>query len=523
MTAPDPLLTAAQMRAIERAAIESGATDGDSLMRRAGEACVRAALARWPGAARVVVLCGPGNNGGDGYVIARGLAERGATVSVFHLGDPAALPPDAAAARARWLAAGGGSAPLERAAEAGPCDLLVDALFGAGLGRAVGPEVSGPLRAVAARATLAVDGPSGLCLDTGRARGAARPAELTVTFHRAKRGHFLADGPALCGALEVADIGLAAFADRAGGAALPVVRPDAAALRRTGGHKYDHGHALVLAGGVGRGGAGRLAARAALRVGAGLATVGAPGAALIENAARLDAVMLRRCDGPEDLAALLADARITTVALGPGLGVGDRTVALAEAAVSARGARGVVLDADALTSLAAAPAARDALFAACRGGAVVMTPHWGEFRRLFPAIAEDCAAAPERGALRSRVDAAEAAARESGATVLLKGPDTVIAPPDGAAMLHAAVYDDAAPWLATAGAGDVLTGLIAGLLARGLPAPAAAAQGAWLHAAAARAFGPGLIAEDLPEALPHVLASLEVARAAPLGAAHRVG
>jgi NAD(P)H-hydrate repair Nnr-like enzyme with NAD(P)H-hydrate dehydratase domain len=252
-------------------------------------------------------------------------------------------------------------------------------------------------------------------------------------------------------------------------------------------------------------------------------TVGAPGAALIENAARLDAVMLRRCDGADDLGALLADPRITTVALGPGLGVGARTRACALAAVTARGASGVVLDADALSSFEDAPEERRALFDACCGGSVVLTPHWGEFRRLFPGIAERYGAAPERGALVSRVDAAEAAARESGATVLLKGADTVIAPPDGPASLHAAVYEQAAPWLATAGAGDVLTGLIAGLLARGLPAQRAAAQAAWLHVAAARSFGPGLIAEDIPEALPQVLKTLAIPSAATLGAGRCVG
>jgi hydroxyethylthiazole kinase-like uncharacterized protein yjeF len=513
MTAPPPLLTAAQMRQIEHRAIAAGAATGESMMRRAGEACVVAALRRWPGLARAVVLCGPGNNGGDGYVVASGLAAQGVAVTVFHLGDPDRLPPDAAAARARWFARGGGSAPLDRMAKAAPCDLLVDALFGAGLGRALDAAVDAPWRAFeaagGARAVLAVDGPSGLCLDSGRPRGPARRVDLTVTFHRAKRGHFLDAGPEHCGALEVADIGLEAFAQACDGPVLPLVGPDPRALAKRTGHKYDHGHALVLAGGVGRGGAARMAARAALRVGAGLVTLAAPGAALIENAARLDAVMLRRCDGVADLEALLSDGRITTVALGPGLGVGPRTTALAQAALVMRGGAGVVLDADALTSLADDPEARTALFAAARcSGGLVLTPHWGEFRRLFPVIATDSVAAPERGPLRSRVDAAEAAARASGATVLLKGPDTVIAPPDRPATLHAAAYDAAAPWLATAGAGDVLAGLIAGLLARGLPPAEAAGQAAWLHAAAARAIGPGLIAEDLPEALPTVLRSL---------------
>jgi hydroxyethylthiazole kinase-like uncharacterized protein yjeF len=227
MTAPAPLLTASQMRAVERAAIRSGATTGDALMRLAGAACVAAAERRWGRIGSAVVLCGPGNNGGDGYVIARGLSERGARVTVFHLGDPDALPPDAAAARARWREIGGTSAPLDRLAEAAPCDLLVDALFGAGLGRALAETVDGPWRAFeaagGAAGMLAVDAPSGLCLDSGRPRGPVRPADLTVTFHRAKRGHYLDAGPALCGALEVADIGLDAFASAFEGAALPFV------------------------------------------------------------------------------------------------------------------------------------------------------------------------------------------------------------------------------------------------------------------------------------------------------------
>lgn len=268
------------------------------------------------------------------------------------------------------------------------------------------------------------------------------------------------------------------------------------------GHKYAHGHALVLGGGVAKGGAARMAARAALRVGAGLVTLAVPPAALQENAARLDAVMLRPLPDAAALTAMLEDARLNALALGMGLGVGGRARELTLAALAAR--RGAALDADALTSFAEDPGT---LFAALHPGCV-LTPHGGEFARLFPDIAERLAAAPEAGPAFSRADAAREAAARAGCTVLLKGPDTVIADPGGGVLVHGALYGRAAPWLATAGAGDVLAGLIAGLTARGAPPADAAATAAWLHVEAARRAGPGLIAEDLPEALPGVFRDL---------------
>ncbi|RME16298.1 MAG: NAD(P)H-hydrate dehydratase, partial [Alphaproteobacteria bacterium] len=266
-------------------------------------------------------------------------------------------------------------------------------------------------------------------------------------------------------------------------------------------HKYAHGHALVLAGGPGHGGAARLAARAALRIGAGLVTVAAPHAALAENAAQLTAIMLREVDDGETLARLLSDRRFNALVLGPGLGR-ERARALVPVALAAR--RATVLDADALTAFAVAP---EALFEAIHPN-TVLTPHDGEFSRLFPDIAARLAARPEAGPAFSRLDAARAAAARSGAVVLVKGPDTVIARPDGRASVHLAAGARAAPWLATAGAGDVLSGLIAGLMARGFAPMSAAEAGAWLHVEAARGFGPGLIAEDLPEQIPAVLRAL---------------
>lgn len=257
-------------------------------------------------------------------------------------------------------------------------------------------------------------------------------------------------------------------------------------------HKYDHGHVLVLAGGPGRGGAARLAARAALRVGAGLVTVGCPHGALAENAARLDAIMLREVGDAGALARILDDPRITAVCLGPGLGVGPGSRALAETVLAS--GRAAVLDADALTTFEDDP---PALHDSLHDGAV-LTPHAGEFRRVFPRI--------DPGA--DREDAARRAAGVCGATVLLKGARTLVAAPDGALAVSDATGPAAAPWLATAGAGDVLAGLVAGLLARGLAPFEAASAAAWLHAECARGLGPGLIAEDLPEALPRVFRRL---------------
>ena len=492
------LLTSAQMRAIEQAAITAGSVTGEELMERAGRGVV-AALGE-EGAGRAVVLCGPGNNGGDGFVIARLLAERGWEVTAQLLGDPAAAGGDAARALARWRQGGGAVAPLDTAALPAQ-GLWIDALFGTGLSRPVEGAAAEAVTVMATRRAreggriVAVDIASGLCADSGRFLGPAFSPDLTVTFHRAKLGHYLAEGAR--GRLVVADIGLV----HDGSAAARLTGPEDIPAK-AGGHKYDHGHLVVAGGPPGFGGAARLAARGGLRGGAGLVTVACPAAAVAENAARLDAVMLRPLPDAAALAAMLKDERITALCLGPGLGTGARTRALVAVALEAR--RGCVLDADALTAFADTP---ETLLAATHPDCV-LTPHDGEFARLFPDLAAPLGEAPQRGPAWSRLDAARAAARRAGCTVLLKGPDTVIADPDGNAALNAAVYASAVPWLATAGAGDVLAGLIGGLMARGCTAWRAARAGAWLHVAAARQFGPGLIAEDLPEQLPAVLREL---------------
>lgn len=524
------LLTSAQMRATEGAAIESGAVSGAQLMERAGAAVVGAALAERPELAAgpwyAVVLCGPGNNGGDGFVIARLLHQRGWRVEVLFYGDAARLPPDARAMHDAWAALGPVTAlddPRRGLGDGGfgadAPDLIVDALFGTGLTRPLPQDAANALSGIGYWRErvrkwplfVAVDIPSGLCADSGRPLGTAARCDLTVSFHRAKPGHYLDQGPDHCGKrVVVADIGLPDTPVR--GAARLAGGDARIWLPKRRRHKYDHGHALILSGGLGRSGAARLAARAALRIGAGLVTVGAPATAMAECAAQLTAVMLRQVDDAGALCDLLMDERINAVCLGPGLGLGaatrDMVLSTLEMARGPRG-RGVVLDADALTQFSGLTGRPGDLFAlTAAADRCVLTPHDGEFARLFPDLASPLEAPATTGPAFSRLDAAREAAARAGCVVLLKGPDTVIAAPDGAAAIHPAAYARAAPWLATAGAGDVLAGMITGLMARGINPFSAACTAAWAHTEAALAFGPGLIAEDLPEALPAVLRAL---------------
>lgn len=520
------ILTTRQMRAVEAAAIKSGNVTGAALMERAGAGTVKAILDAWPeyrdaepaGRWHAIVLCGPGNNGGDGYVVARLLAQAGWQVDVLALGDPAGLPPDARAMHDRWCEIGTVQPLLPERGLFIQADLLVDALFGIGLSRPV--DALSPLfddiyealhnifagpRSPGLDRLVAIDVPSGLDADSGRQLCDPYDTkrleyDLTVTFQRLKPGHLLGEDAEMCGRLAVVDIGIDAWMTAAGDC-MRTAGPDVRLLKR-GGHKYDHGHALVLGGGPGRGGAGRLAARAALRVGAGLVTLGIPADALAENAARLDAVMLARIDDRGALGRMLGDARLNALCLGPGLGLSRAQELVPVALASGRAA---VLDADALSAFADGP---DALFAQLHRQ-VILTPHGGEFARLFPDLAQRLAAPVGEGPAFSRLDAVRLAAARAGCTVLLKGPDTVIATAEGRAAIAAAVGPDAAPWLATAGSGDVLAGIVTGLLARGFAPLEAAGTGAWLHAEAARRFGPGLIAEDLPEAFPAVFRQLQ--------------
>lgn len=487
------------MRAIELAAIESGEVSGLTLMERAGQGVVEAVLDLWPGACpNAVVFCGPGNNGGDGYVIARRLSEMGWKVTVW---APLAPVTQDARTNARiWADIGKVTTQFDPAIAEGA--IVIDALFGTGLARPIAEHFWRPISCAQSRGAriIAVDILSGLCSDTGqvRAEGAylGRGADLTVSFQTLKPGHLLLPAGAMTGAVRVVDIGLGArvaVQRESEQVITAVTKPQPGTLSKQSGHKFNHGHTLILSGGVGKGGAARLAARAALRVGAGLVSIACPPSALIENAARLDAVMLRPVKDATALQQCLEDPRITACCIGPGLGLGTRESACI-AAVLERGCP-TVLDADALTLIARDPMLRALVHSGC-----VLTPHAGEFARIWPELSEEGS---------SKTHATSLAARDIGAVVLNKGVDTVIATPTGQLAVHAALRERAAPWLATAGAGDVLAGLIAGLLARGYGAMDAAAFAAWMHVECARDFGPGLIAEDLPERLPQVLKRLE--------------
>ncbi len=484
------LLTSSEMAEADRLTIAGGIRSID-LMEAAGRAVAERA-ATLPGR-RVVVVAGPGNNGGDGFVAARLLAERGYSVRVALVGDRTRLKGDAARAAERWS---GGTETISPASLA-DCDTIIDALFGTGLDREVTAEPRAAIDAInAAEApVVAVDLPSGINGTTGAVMGAAVKAAQTVTFFRRKTGHVLLPGRIHCGAVHVADIGIPA-------SVLETIKPQAFAndpklwvgrfpVPQVEGHKYARGHAVVVSGGLTTSGAARLAARAALRAGAGLATIASPREALSVNEAASLAVMVRPVDGAAELADFLADTRRNAVVIGPGGGVGPAMQEQVAAALESDA--GVVLDADALTSFAGDLAGLAAMLSKRAGRATILTPHNGEFIRLFKAIHTD-------SNVKGKLEKARLAAKASGAIVLYKGADTVVASPDG----RASIADNAPAYLATAGAGDVLGGLIAGLIAQGMPGFEAASAAVWLHGEAAAAFGPGLIAEDLSEMLPAV-------------------
>ena len=494
------LLTTAEMAEADRLTI-AGGTAGIALMENAGRAVADAAGRLLQGRG-VVVVAGPGNNGGDGFVAARILAERGYTVRVAFVGERGRLKGDAALAAGRWSGSVLQAAPATITGQ----DLVIDALFGAGLDRAVEGLPRAMIDGVntSGAPVIAVDLPSGINGTTGAVMGAAVNATSTVTFFRRKTGHLLMPGRLHCGRLDVADIGIPA-------GVLDQIKPKAFAnepplwsgkfpLPQPEGHKYGRGHAVVVSGGVSTTGAARLAARGALRAGAGLVTIASPREALSVNAAGNLAVMVRPVDGWAELAEFLADTRRNAVVLGPGGGVGSAMREEVLAALASEAA--VVLDADALSSFSDQLAELAAGIGKNHGRGVVLTPHEGEFARLFKSIAGD----PK---VNSKLEKTRLAARQSGAMMLLKGPDTVVAAPDG----RASIAINAPSALATAGAGDVLAGMIAGLLAQGMAAFEAASAAVWLHGEAAREFGPGLISEDLPEALPPVYRRLFAALA----------
>jgi hydroxyethylthiazole kinase-like uncharacterized protein yjeF len=487
------LLTNAEMAHADQLAAASGIAT-IALMENAGRAVADAAEAMTRTRGAVAVLCGPGNNGGDGFVAARLLKQRGYVVRVYLLGHRTQLKGDAAEMAERW---DGTIEPLGlgQANFTGE-QLIIDALLGAGLSRAPEGNTAAVIEDANASGVpiLSVDVPSGLDGTTGLAAGPVIRATRTITFFRCKPGHVLQPGRRLCGDVFVADIGipkgvLSEVGVKTFGNLPELWRGALPALQSTH-HKYHRGHAVAISGPVANTGAVRLAARAALRIGAGLVTIATPPDALIINATHVTAIMLQGFKGPLDLAEIFGDARKNAVLIGPGRGVGAQTQTEA-AALLATGAS-VVLDADALTSFAGQLDLLAELVRAKPTRPVVLTPHDREFARLFPGVGG------------SKLERARTAASQSGAVVVLKGSDTVIASPDGRAAINA----NAPPTLATAGSGDVLAGFVLGLLAQHVPPFEAACAAVWMHGAAASAFGPGLIAEDLSELLPDVLRKL---------------
>jgi hydroxyethylthiazole kinase-like uncharacterized protein yjeF len=489
------VLTTAEMERADRLSIAAG-TPGFALMLSAGQA-VAVAAADMVEEGPILVVAGPGNNGGDGFVAAAELAAQGREVSVILMCERDALHGDAASAARGWKYP---VLPFNPQAIGKPA-LIIDALFGAGLSRQVGGEPSAMIEAINATGVpvLAVDLPSGVNGTSAAIMGTAVRATETVTFFRKKPAHLLLPGRLHCGRVRVADIGIDARV-------LDEIRPNifentpqfwrkSFPVPRTDGHKYARGHALVLSGELASTGAARMSARAALRAGAGLVTLASPRDALAVNAAALTAVMVRAVDNPVQFAELFDDKRFNACVIGPGAGVGARTADFVHTALSAQ--RHLVLDADALTSFAGHPERLFESIKASSQAEVVLTPHEGEFPRLFSDMSN-------KNPGRSKLDRVRTAAERSGAVVLLKGPDTTVAAPDGRAVIAA----NAPPWLATAGSGDVLAGVIAGLMAQGVDAFEAASMGVWMHGEAARQAGPGMIAEDLPETMPAVFRQL---------------
>ena len=476
------LLTPAEMAAVDRASVAAGVPE-IVLMEHAGKAVADEVRRRWARPRPVAVLCGPGNNGGDGFVAARHLAAAGWPVQLGLLGERGKLKGAAAHHAGLWQ---GKIEPASPALLDG-AELVIVALFGAGLARPIDGDAAKIIAAVneSRLSAVAVDIPSGVDGATGEVLGTAPRCALTVTFFRKKPGHLLLPGRALCGDIVVADIGMppgvltqATIFENG-----PALWLDAFPWPTLEGHKYSRGHVLI-AGGARMTGAARLGARAAARIGAGLVTLAAPKAAWPVYAASLQGTIVV----PDAFASLLKDERRNAMLIGPGAGINDATRRYALAALKTK--RAVVLDADALTGFAG----KTKSFFAAITGPTVLTPHEGEFARLFKLKGDKLARA-------------RAAARASGATILLKGPDTVVASPDGRAAINA----NAPPDLATAGSGDVLSGMVAGLLAQGMEVFRAANAAVWLHGDAAREFGPGLVAEDIIECLPTVLQRLKIA------------
>ncbi len=488
------LLTAEEMSRAEKLAAEAGVSTL-TMMENAGRAVAEEVVRRYPRGSRVNVLCGPGNNGGDGFVCARSLRERGYQVRLALHGKREDLPRDAKEMARRWdeqidtLSL----QTLEGA------HIIVDGLYGTGLRDNLTGIPAQIVEEVNARGlnVIAIDVPTGIDATTGKVHGVAFKAASTVTFFRRKVGHVLLPGRLYCGDVRAADIGIpvTVLEDIAPGTFsndpdfwlrfFPKLKLDA--------HKYDRGHSLIVSGPMERTGAARLAARTALRAGSGLVTLATSKSAFYINAAQLTAVMVEPYDGAAGLSEVLSDTRITAALIGPGAGTDPELKDLVASVLGSHAT--AVLDAEGITAFSETPSELFDQIKSRLPALTVMTPHEGEFKRVFPELTDE----------PSKVERARRAAEISGAVIILKGPDTVIAHPGSIV----AVNENAPPWLATAGSGDVLAGLVTGLISQGMAAFDAAAAAVWIHGEAALAFGPGMIADDMADLLPGVLQRLD--------------
>jgi len=487
------LLTTEEMIRAEKLAMENG-TSSLILMENAGNGVAEDVVKRFARGTKVVVLCGPGRNGGDGFVAARRLRERGYHIRLALHGEKTKLPPESQEMAKRWDEAIEPMTPdcLDGA------QLIVDSIFGTGLKDDVRDMPAQMIEDVTRRnlPVVAVDMPTGVDATSGQIRGTAFKAVSTVSFYRRKTGQVLYPGRIYCGDVTTVDIGIPASVMKEVGPRAFSDQPDLwlkyyPRLKLTG-HKYDRGHAVVVSGEMERTGAARLGARAALRMGAGVVTLASSKSAFYINAAQLTAVMVDAFDDPAGLGELLTDSRTTAVLIGPGAGVSEETQQNVSVVLGSHCA--AVIDADGLTAFEADPSA---LFDQIkyREPPVIITPHEGEFARVFPDLMEE----------PSKLERARSAAEASGAVVVLKGPDTIIAAPNGVAGL----IENAPPWLASAGTGDVLAGIITGLLAQGMDALDAAMAGVWMHGETAREIGPGMISEDMADTLPSIIRRLD--------------
>ncbi|MEO9640873.1 MAG: NAD(P)H-hydrate dehydratase [Lentilitoribacter sp.] len=486
------LLTPEQMSKADALTIESGIA-GIELMRRAGAFIFEVLHQHFPKVKTVLVVAGVGNNGGDGFILAELLKRYGYDVAVTIIGDNTKIAGDA---RLAFDKMSKDIQPIKNP-DFDDYHLIVDGIFGAGLKREVKGDFADIIHAINASATqiLAIDLPSGINGQTGKVSGCAIKAQATATFFRYKPGHILFPGRELCGKVYLGQIGISEkvlnqISPRLN-LNIPVLWQDHYPILKATGHKYSRGHTLSVSAGLDKSGAARLMAKAALRMGAGLVTIACPSETLSAHAARTDAIMLSKMDNEHELSNILDDKRINAVCVGPGLDPNEQTRSITKIILNTD--KSVVLDAGALTAFSDEPCALFDLIKA-RSSPTILTPHDGEFARLFPVLTLS----------QDKVKRTKIASETSSATVVLKGPDTVIAKGSN----NAAITSNAPPWLATAGSGDVLCGIITALLAQGMPEFEAACAGVWFHGEAGAKAGPGLISSDLEIALKDVIQNI---------------